>query len=160
MTSFNLAFDRLMEHEGGEVNDPNDPGGHTKYGISKRSYPNEDIANLTKDRAKFLFKRDFWDVVHGDKLHDGVAFQLADFAYHSGPQTAVRYYQRALNVADDGHFGPISFAASKAMSESDQIMRLIGERLDFQTRLSTWARFGKGWARRAAQNLRYGAMDS
>lgn len=157
---FDTAFDRLMGHEGGYVNNPKDPGGETKWGISKRSYPHLNIKTLTKEQAKVIFRRDFWDRVHADKLYDGVAWQLSDFAYHSGPETAVRYYQRALGVADDGHFGPMSLAASKKMSETDQIMRVIGERQDFQTRLSNWSDAGKGWARRNAQNLRYGAEDS
>ena len=158
--NFDVAFDRLMDHEGGYVNDPNDPGGETKYGISKRSYPDEDIQGMTKDRAKQIFRRDFWDKVNADRLHDGVAWQAADFAYHSGPETAVRYLQRALGVADDGHWGPRSQAAAEEVSETDQIMRLIGERLDFLTRLKNWPHHGRGWARRMAQNLRFGAEDS
>ena len=149
-----------MLHEGGYVNDPNDPGGETKFGISKRSYPSEDIPNMTKDRAKALFRRDFWDKVNGDRLHDGVAWQAADFAYHSGPETAIRYLQRALGVADDGDWGPASQAASEATSETDTIMRLNAERLDFMTRLKNWPHASRGWARRIAQNLRYGAEDS
>jgi lysozyme family protein len=158
--NFDLAFDRLMGHEGGYVNDPNDPGGETNWGVSKRSYPDEDIKAMTKERAKVLFRRDFWDRVNGDRLPDGVAFQLADFAYHSGPETAVRYLQRALGVADDGHWGPASQAAADKASESDLIMRVNAERLDFMTRLNGWLHFGKGWARRIAGNLRYGAEDS
>lgn len=158
--NFDQAFDRLMGHEGGYVNDPNDPGGETKWGVSKRSYPDLDIKNLTKDDAKAIFRRDFWDVINGDKVPDGVAWQLADFAYHSGAETAIRYYQRALGVADDGHWGPISQAAADSTSESDQIMGLIAERLDFLTKLQNWRFAGKGWARRMAQNLRYGAEDS
>lgn len=158
--NFDQAFDRLMDHEGGYVNDPQDPGGETKFGVSKRSYPDEDIPNMTKERAKEIFKRDFWDKVHGDKLHDGVAWQAADFAYHSGPSVALRYLQRAVGVADDGDWGPASQAAADAMTETDTIMKLLGERLDFMTRLKNWPHAGKGWARRIAGNLRYGAEDS
>lgn len=158
--NFDTAFDRLMGHEGGYVNDPNDPGGETNWGISKRSYPNEDIKGMTKERAKIIFRRDFWDKVKGDQLHDGVAWQAADFAYHSGPSTAVRYLQRAVGVADDGDWGPASKAAAAAMSETDTIMRLLGERLDYMTRLVNWPHHGRGWARRIAGNLRYGAIDS
>lgn len=158
--NFDQAFDRLMVHEGGYVNDPNDPGGETKYGVSKRSYPDEDIPNMTAERAKAIFRRDFWDRINGDQLFDGVAWQVADFAYHSGPETAIRYLQRALGVADDGYWGPASQAASEKMSETDQIMRLAGERLDFLTRRVNWPHHGRGWARRMAQNLRYGAVDS
>ena len=158
--NFDTAFDRLMGHEGGYVNDPNDPGGETKYGISKRSYPGEDIQNMTPERAKEIFRRDFWDRVNADKLHDGVAWQAADFAYHSGPETAVRYLQRALDVADDGYWGPASQAAADAVSETDQIMSLVAERLDFLTRLKNWPNASRGWVRRMAGNLRYGAIDS
>lgn len=158
--TFDVAFDRLIGHEGGYVNDPNDPGGETNWGISKRSYPNVDVKSLTRDEAKAIYLRDFWQRLDGDNLYDGVAFQLFDFAVNSGIETAVRYLQRAVGVADDGHWGPVSRAAAVSMSESDAIMRLNAERLDFMTRLSNWPSAGKGWARRIAQNLRYGAEDS
>jgi len=160
MVDFNQTFERIMGIEDGYVNNPNDPGGETKWGISKRSYPNENIKDLTKDRAKFLFKRDFWDRINADKLFDGVAFQLADFAFNSGPETAVRYLQRAAGVADDGHWGPMSQAALDKMSESDQIMALCAERLDFMTRLKNWPDASRGWARRIALDLKYGVSDS
>lgn len=157
---FNTAFDRLMDNEGGYVNDPKDPGGETKFGISKRSYPQLDIKNLTRDQAKAIYLRDFWNAIDADALYDGVAFQTFDFAVNSGISTAVRALQRALNVADDGHFGPASEAAAKAMGEADQIMRLLAERLDFMRKLSNWKDAGAGWAGRIAANLRFGAMDS
>lgn len=157
---FDKAFDRIIGHEGAYVNDPNDPGGETKYGISKRSYPSVNIKDLTIEQAKQIYLRDFWLPLDGDSLHDGVAFQLFDFAINSGIQTAIRAFQRALDVADDGHYGPMSKAAEKVMTESDQIMRLNAERLYFMTRTRNWQFHGKGWARRIANNLRYGAVDS
>lgn len=160
MMDFDTAIERILDHEGGYVNHPGDPGGETKFGISKRSYPDLDIKNLTRDEAKAIYRRDFWDKVNGDALHDGVAFQVLDFAVNSGSGTAIRYLQRALGVADDGHFGPRSIEAAAAMSESDQIMRLIAERLDFMRKLKGWPTFGAGWAARLAQNLRYGAEDA
>lgn len=158
--TFDTMFDRLLGHEGGYSNDPADPGGETRWGISKRSYPTIDIKNLTRDGAKQIYRRDFWDRIHGERLHDGVAFQVFDFAVNSGIETAVRYLQRALGVADDGHWGPVSQAAANATPESDQILRLNAERLDYMTRLKNWPHAGKGWARRIAGNLRYGAIDS
>lgn len=160
MGAFDIMFDRLIGHEGGYVNDPNDPGGETKWGISKRSYPHLNIKELSRDGARALYYTDFWLRIHADKLRDGVAFQLFDFAVNSGIGTAVRYFQRALGVADDGYWGPRSQAAADAASESDQIMGLCAERLDFMTRLKNWEHHGKGWARRIAQNLRYGVQDS
>lgn len=160
MTDYDAVFDRLMGHEGGYVNDLNDPGGETKWGVSKRAYPHIDIAKLTRDDARAIYRRDFWQRIRADKLPDGVAFQLFDFAVNSGVDTAIRYLQRALNVADDGVWGPASQAAADAATETDLIMLLNAERLDFMTRLKNWPDHGKGWARRIVQNLRYGAIDA
>jgi lysozyme family protein len=101
--TYDEAFDRLIGHEGGYVNDPKDPGGETNWGISKRAYPQLDIRALTRDDARRIYRADFWDRVHGDEMYDGVAFQTFDFAVNSGIETAVRYLQRACGVADDGH---------------------------------------------------------
>lgn len=158
--TFDGAFDRLIGHEGGYTPGLGDPGGETNWGISKREYPHLDIKSLTRAQARDIYCRDFWDRLNGDKLFDGVAFQLFDFAVNSGIGTAIRYYQRALGVADDGHWGPHSQQAASAMSESDQIMRLLAERLDFMTKLKNWPTASRGWTRRVAVNLRYGAIDS
>lgn len=158
--TFDHAFDRVLGHEGGYVSHPADPGGETKWGISKRSYPHLDILTLTRDDAKVIYRRDFWNRMKADHLPDGVAFQLFDFAVNSGIETAVRHLQRAVGVADDGIWGPVSQAAANRFTESDLILRLNAERLDFMTRLTTWQTFGRGWARRIARNLRYGAEDS
>ena len=160
MVAFAEAFERTVGLEGGYVNDPKDPGGETNWGISKRSYPDLDIKNLTRDEARVIYERDFWNRIHADVLPDGVAFQAFDFAFNSGIETAVRYLQRALGVADDGHWGPVTQAAAAAVPEAKLIMRFLAERLDFLTRRSNWADAGRGWARRIAADLRYGAEDS
>lgn len=158
--NFDTAIERVFGNEGGHSNDPNDPGGESRFGISKREYPDIDIRALTRDQAKAIYKRDFYDKIHADELYDGVAYQALDFAVNSGIGTAIRKLQLALNVADDGHWGPITRAAAKTMPESDQIMRLIAYRQKFQTKLSAWDHFGRGWAERNANNLIYGAIDS
>jgi lysozyme family protein len=158
--NFDLAIDRVLGHEGKYVNDPNDPGGETNWGISKRSYPQLDIKNLTREHAVAIYFRDFWQPLAAGQFHDGLAYQLLDFAINSGIRTAIRAYQRALGVKDDGQFGPKSHAAANAMSETDQIMLLLAERLEFMTNTKNWPAHGKGWSRRIALNLRYGAIDS
>jgi lysozyme family protein len=60
---FNKAFEDVLGLEGGYVNNPHDPGGETKWGISKKRYPKEDIKNLSVERAKALYKRDYWDIL-------------------------------------------------------------------------------------------------
>lgn len=158
--TFAVAFDRVIGTEGGYVNNPADPGGETNWGISKRSYPHINIAALSREGAKTIYHRDFWNRIHADTLPDGIAFQVFDFAVNSGIETAIRHLQRAVGVADDGHWGPVSRKAAASMSESDIVLRLNASRLDFMTRLTNWPNASRGWARRIAQNLRYGADDS
>ncbi len=158
--NFDLAFDRVMGHEGGYVNHPMDPGGETNWGISKRSYPQLNIRALTRAEAKEIYRRDFWQAIHADEMPGSVAFQAFEFAVNSGIGTAIRKLQRAVGAADDGYWGPMSQRAVAAMPEHKVIMRFIAERLDFWRSLSTWSTFGNGWAGRAAQDLRYGAEDS
>lgn len=158
--TFDQAFDRLIGHEGGYVNNPNDPGGETKWGVSKRSYPNLNIKDLTRDDAKKIYKNDFWDRLIADRLPSSVVFQLFDFAINSGIDTAVRYLQRTVGVADDGHWGPMSQGAAETMNENDMLMVLNAERLEFMTKLKNWPDASRGWSRRIAQNLRYAAIDN
>ena len=158
--NFEQAIERVLGHEGAYTPGKDDPGGETKWGISKRSYPSLNIKAMERPEAIHIYHRDFWRRINADKLPDGVAYQLLDFAINSGIETAVRHLQRALGVADDGHWGPVSQAAVDRISESDALLLINAERLEFMTRLKNWPYHGKGWARRIALNLRYGAEDS
>lgn len=169
--TFDTAFDRLLGHEGGFQGDPNDRGNWTtgkigsgelrgtKYGISAMSYPQENIRELTRDRAKFLYHRDFWQRVGGDDLHPAITFQLFDAAVNHGPGNAVRMLQRGLGVADDGDLGPITLRAGVGMDTNDVLMRFNAQRIRFFTKLTTFQRYGRGWMNRVADNLAYAAGD-
>lgn len=151
--TFDQAFDKLIGHEGGYVNDPRDPGGETKFGISKRSYPDVDIASLTIGGAKALYLRDYWQRARCDELPPMVAFQMFDTAVNSGIGQAIRFLQRSVGVADDGVVGPLTMNAVRRLDPEVVVARFNGQRLEFMTKLSTWDVFGKGWARRVAKNL-------
>ena len=160
MTLFLDLIDRVLSHEGGYVNDPRDPGGETKWGISKRSYPQLNIKGLTRDDAKAIYERDFWQRVQGDKLPRPFAFQALDAAVNHGIGNAVRWMQRAAGVADDGHIGPATLAAVARAEPADLVLNFNAERLEFYARLQTFDTFGRGWTRRVAGNLRYAAQDN
>lgn len=169
--NFDDVFERLLGHEGVFQNDRNDRGNWTtgvigqgqlkgtKYGISAMTYPNEDIRNLMKNRAKFLYKRDFWERVGADKLHIAVGFQLMDAAINHGTGNAIRMMQRAVDVADDGVFGPVTRKGVEDTGIDDTLKLFNAERIEFFTKISTFSRYGKGWMRRVANNLRYAADD-
>lgn len=159
-TIFEKYIERVLSHEGGWVNHPDDPGLETKFGISKRSYPNVDIKNLTRDGAKDIYYNDFWLPVASKVLDPALTFQLFDSAVNHGMGNTVRFLQRALNVADDGHWGRISQTALTVTPIQDTLLLFLAERLDFMRKLSTFKSFGSGWSGRIAQNLRYAAQDN
>ena len=111
-------------------------------------------------RPKPIYKTGFWDRIQGDKLHDAVAFQLFDAAVNHGIGNAVRMMQRALGVADDGIVGNVTLSALQAINPGDFVLKFNAQRLNFYTSLSTFGTFGKGWVRRIAANLNYGAIDN
>jgi lysozyme family protein len=115
---------------------------------------------LTREGVKAIYKRDFWDAANVGSLPPSIIFQLFDFAINSGIQTAIRYMQKTVGAADDGHWGPMSQGKADAMAESDMLMLLIANRQDFMTNLKGWQDFGKGWIRRMSSNLRYAAQDN
>lgn len=156
--AFQAAFRELIGEEGGYVFNPADPGGETKYGISKRSYPNLNIKELTLDLAKAIYYRDFW-LPLGDHASLAVRLEVFDFAVNSGIQTAIRKLQSAIGVSDDGHFGPVSRAKLASMASGNVVLRYLSERLAFMASLSTWPHFGRGWARRIARRMQR-ASDS
>lgn len=159
---FRTAIDRVLKIEGGYVNDPKDPGGETIFGISRRSFPNfngGDFKNATREQAVDLYRTEFWVKVHADAMPDVLAYQAVDFAANSGIGTSLRKLQAAAGVADDGHWGPVTQAAVKAVSSAVLTFRFLSLRLDFMRSLSNWQHDGRGWAGRIAEDMRYAADD-
>ena len=131
---FEVWVKELMHHEGGYSNrDPvEDPGGETKFGISKRSYPNLDIKNLTIEEAEQIAHDDFFVPVYsvvGDR-DVALLFQLADFAFNSGLVTA-------LNIH----------------THNPTILELIAARIGYLVSLRNFKYNAGGWMRRIAGHL-------
>ena len=151
--TFDECFAKLIGHEGELSNHPADKGGLTKYGISQRAYPQLDIAALTLQDVRELYKRDFWDRAQCDRLHPALAFQVFDGAVNSGIGNSIRWLQEAGGVAVDGVVGPLTLRKVGDMEPSIIIARYNGVRLKFMASLSTFDVFGRGWCRRIAANL-------
>ena len=89
---FNLLIGFVIDHEGREYeNDPFDPGGETKYGISKKSYPNENIAGLTEDRAKEIYYNDYWLPMNCDNYNIKEALAIFDSSVNCGTDTVKQW---------------------------------------------------------------------
>lgn len=98
MSNFDKAFLAVVGVEGGYVNDPDDRGGETKFGISKRSYPHLDIRNLSLEQAKQIYYEDFWKECGLDSVDDyNIAHEIFDTAVNMGQVIAKKIFQKALN---------------------------------------------------------------
>lgn len=145
---FDQAVTLILQHEGGEVNDPHDPGGHTKYGISKRAYPDLNIGEITEYDARRIYKTDYWDRIRGDELPEPVAIGVFDMAVNAGNRTAVRLLQRVLGVKDDGIIGPVTIDAASRSDPHWLAVRYAAERISYYAALKGWDRYGRGWSAR------------
>ena len=147
---------RVFGFEGAHVNDPADPGGETKFGISKRAYPDLDIASLTLEQAAEIYERDYAKPFLD--LHPALGYQMFDYSVNAGVDRAVRHLQLVLGVTVDGKFGPMTKAAIK--DPVGAAIGLLAERLEHYTDIQGWSRYGRGWAKRVAENLHYLMEDA
>ena len=153
---FHLAVELVLQHEGGFVHHPQDPGGATKFGITRKTLSRvrgrpatiEDVRALTRAEAVAVYRGLYWDAVRGDELPPGLDLAVFDLAVNSGPVRAVRMLQAVLGIAADGIIGPVTLKAAWQADPTETIRRLTRARLGFLGRLATWPVFGRGWRRR------------
>ncbi len=158
--AFQHAIKFVLDKEGalrsdmGYVNDPNDFGLETKAGISKRAYPNEDIKNLTIDRAIFLYHRDYWRQAYCAELPSGVSLAVFDGAVQHGWLSSVKMLQEVMGVKTDGIIGPKTRSAIADMDPEWVLARLLLRRARFYGRIliknPSQGRFFEGWHNRLA----------
>jgi lysozyme family protein len=152
------CFKMVLQHEGGFVDHPKDPGGMTNLGVTRsawQGYLNRDVTEaemraLTPDVVKPFYKSMYWDKIKGDQLPSGVDYAAYDLAVNSGTGKAAKFLQEIAGVTADGVIGPKSLEAIKTCDPEQTIDALCDMRLDFLKRLSNFETFGKGWSIRVA----------
>ena len=159
MAEFREAFQKTLGHEGGYVNDPSDPGGETRWGISKRSYPNVDIKNLRVEDAQKIYRRDFWNKCKLSQVKDqDVANKIFDVAVNSGVKKSAKLAQEACNILgsnlkEDGVIGELSLRAINGVRYSDVLVKMITYlRVQYYLELiqnPSRRKYMWGWLRRA-----------
>lgn len=162
---FNLACNWLLspEIEGGYVNDPDDPGGETHFGISKRAYPDLDIAALTEDQARAIYFRDYWQEADCDQLPVQLGWALFDGVVNHKMSVAIGLMQQSLGVKADGINGPVTQAAAHRSYHPQVLVDYLSRRAqlyhDITLSNHTQSKYYRGWLRRlfllqrAIQNL-------
>lgn len=134
---YGLIKDWILEVEGGYSNDPKDAGGETKFGISKRSYPNLDIKNLTIEKAMEIYRKNYWEPLNLDKYSLPVSLVIFDTAINMGRETALAIWKLVK-------YDPVK-------DEIKFIMNYLAVREKYYTRLTNFSYFGRGWINRVAK---------
>lgn len=111
VSAFAFAMAFWFRHEGEYSNNPKDPGGETNLGISKRSYPKENIRGMTRARAVTLLRRDYWLPNRCDVLPPLTARVVFDFAANSVAREVRKHLQREVGAVPDGKIGPRTLAS-------------------------------------------------
>lgn len=153
--TFDQALTFVLSWEGGYSNHPDDPGGETNMGITKRSAEAHgyrgDIKSIHMSLVRRIY-RAYWDKCRCDDLpNHPLRLVVFDAGFNSGPGQSVKWLQTELNVKADGLIGPKTLAALAAVRDLDDLaLDLIQRRLNFLRSLKTWRTFGKGWSARIA----------
>ncbi len=157
---------RIIDHEGGYVNHPKDPGGATKYGITRatarRFGYRGDMRDLTRDEAEIMYVEILGDagiVKILERYGFAVAWQYADAVVNHGHSRAVKIFQHAVGAKPDGVFGNKTRAAAANYPATALTVRYLAMRQKFYIKLKTFSTFGPGWCARVSKNLIYAAAD-
>jgi len=156
LTKFDEIIEVVLHHEGGYVNDPKDPGGETNFGVAKRSHPDVDIKNLTKEGAKEIYYQDYWIKNRVPQLPDNLKHIYFDMCVNQGRGRAVKILQQSANAkgADlkvDGGLGPMTIKSLNGV-ELDRVRAYrIKYYADLVTRKPDLERFYFGWFRRGLE---------
>ncbi len=141
--TFDIAIDRVLGIEGGYSNDPDDPGGETNWGVTLRT------ARANGYTGNMI-----------DMTPPALQYQVLDAAVNHGMGNAVRMLQNAAGVAQDGGWGKISREALAKLDPNDAHLLFMAARFEFWASLAKFDKYGRGWTRRGAKDLRYLAQDN
>lgn len=147
--NFDRAFDRVVTVEGGYVNDPNDPGGETIYGITRRDHPDLwEKGRPTLEQAKERYRQQYWDPVKAEQIPWPLAFFVFDTAVNQGVGTAVRLLQKAAGTVQDGVLGQNSLRAINQADQVELCSMFLADRALRYTGTRNFDIYGRGWLKR------------
>lgn len=145
--NFNYCVQIILEVEGGLVDDPQDPGGVTKFGISKRAYPNLDVPSLTEEQAAQIYYEDYWVKFRCGDVPPHLDLWFLNACVMSGGSEATKLLQQLVGCTQDGVFGPATLKAVQQFPRGRDQEYLALYALHLMT-LPGWAHDGHGWLNR------------
>ena len=157
--NWDKSFDLVMVNEGGFVDNKLDPGGATNWGCTQAVWEKyightvtvDDMKALTKEDVKPLYKRNYWDAIHGDALPSGLDYCLFDAAINSGVSRSSKWIQEIVGVFADGAIGNNTVSAIAQINPVTLINEFCDKRQAFLESLKTFPVFGKGWTQRVKE---------
>ncbi len=170
LETFDEIIEVVLEHEGGYVDDPDDRGGATNWGVTQAVYENfvgykcdkEEIKNMDEETAKEIYHEKFWKPSRADKLPAEVRETYFDMVVNHGQGGAVKILQQACNnkrkpenyIDVDGGIGPNTIRAAKNLKNWELQVERSGYywNLVFKgskyTQRTSQVKFIRGWIRR------------
>jgi len=149
----------VLKNEGGYVNDPDDSGGETNFGITvgvaRANGFSGNMADLPLSKAIEIYKTKYWKPLYGSIESKAIAYKLFDFGVNAGPKRAVTTLQRAMNektginIKEDGVFGSIT------LSMLNSYIRERGELFIYNAYIETIKAFYADLIRRRPKDVKY-----
>jgi len=158
--NFEKSLELVLQHEGGYINHPSDPGGMTNLGVTQRVWEDyvghkvdeATMRSLTKEMVSPLYRKQYWDAVHGDQLPSGADYLAFDFSVNAGAFRCIKTIQRALNITADGVIGPVTLKAIQETNAEEFIDNFTDAKESFYKGLANFQTFGRGWFNRSAKS--------
>ena len=158
--NFERSLALVLQHEGGYVHHALDPGGRTNLGVTQRVWENyvghkvdeTEMRSLTKELVAPLYRKEYWDAVHGDQLPSGADYLAFDFSVNAGAFRCIKTIQRALNITADGIIGPVTLKAIQDTNAEEFINSFSAAKESFYKGLANFQTFGRGWFNRSAKS--------
>jgi lysozyme family protein len=153
------VIDRVIEREGGFVDDPADGGGRTDKGISERAHPEAWAdGKVTYEEARAIYEAKYLKGPGFDRITvPYLREQLVDFGVHSGPAVAIQKLQEILKVKVDGVLGPKTLQACSLVNAMTVNNQLVASRVKLLGRIVSkhpaQLKFLNGWLSRALEFL-------
>lgn len=172
MAQFDPAYTKLIKHEGGYANDPDNHGGETYRGISRNNWRGwEGWAQIDKLKqgkdfphclninadlqgsVRAFYRRNFWTPLMDEIQDQPLVNWLFDKCVNMGSRRAYKLMQRALHVDEDGVIGQETKHGIHQMDPALLLAACREEAKRFYTKLAlddpTQAKFLRGWLGRA-----------
>lgn len=154
MSNFNTAMEHVFKWEGVDSNDPADPGGKTRYGITLKTFrklhPAGNFRMMDKEFAADIYREHYWQKAQCHLLPNWLSLPVFDCAVNQGPGRAIKFLQKTIKVKADGIWGPISTQTLFAQQGNrvELLEWFMTHRAMHYSSLPHMFRFGTGWYRR------------